>query len=312
MLAGCGEPRDESVMDEPTVEEGWVEVEPAVRLYYKAIIDGPQTVVVPAGFFLEEPLAGLAGKRTVIFYDMRDRGRSDSVPDAERLGIANDVSDLDAVRAHFGIERLNLIGWSYLGMMVAMYAFEHPERVERIVQIGPVPPRADAPYRAEAMRSYQEAVDSVGLQRLEELVAAGVREREPVRFYREYWQVFKPTLFGDTSKIESYDLPPAELANEWLHKLDRHFQAKMASIGDYDWRAEAARLQAPVLTIHGTRDRNAPYEGGREWARSFPQARLLTVDGAAHLPMVEQAELVLSAIDRFLNGEWPQQARSVQ
>ena len=39
-----------------------------------------------------------------------------------------------------------------------------------------------------------------------------------------------------------------------------------------------ARVRAPVLTIHGTWDRNAPYAGGREWALTLPDARLITVE----------------------------------
>jgi pimeloyl-ACP methyl ester carboxylesterase len=38
----------------------------------------------------------------------------------------------------------------------------------------------------------------------------------------------------------------------------------------------------PVLTIHGTKDRNAPYGSGREWAFNLPNARLLTIKGGAH------------------------------
>ena len=33
---------------------------------------------------------------------------------------------------------------------------------------------------------------------------------------------------------------------------------------------EVAKVNAPVLTIHGTRDRQAPYGGGREWVLMLP------------------------------------------
>lgn len=311
---GCGAGGDEGRRDPgvPSFMEGFVEVEPGLRLYYRIVGDGRQHVIVPAGFFLEEPLAGLAERRTFIFYDMRDRGRSDSVPDMSRVGIRQDIEDLEAVREHLELETINLIGWSYLGTMVAMYAIEHPERIERLVQIGPTPPRANSPYQAAAMQAFQDAVDPDGLQRLEQLAAEGVREGEPRRFYDEYWRVFKPTLFGDRSKMDWYELPPADLPNEWLHDLERHFEAKFASFGDYDLRQEAAGFEKPVLTIHGTRDRNAPFDGGREWAAVWANGRFLAVEGAAHLPMVEQPELVHTAIDVFLRGYWPEGARSIE
>ena len=30
------------------------------------------------------------------------------------------------------------------------------------------------------------------------------------------------------------------------------------------------KISVPVLTIHGTYDRNAPYEGGKQWATTLP------------------------------------------
>jgi pimeloyl-ACP methyl ester carboxylesterase len=38
------------------------------------------------------------------------------------------------------------------------------------------------------------------------------------------------------------------------------------------WERYAA-LRIPVLTIHGTQDRNAPFGGGREWVAHLPEAR---------------------------------------
>jgi pimeloyl-ACP methyl ester carboxylesterase len=48
----------------------------------------------------------LAEHRTVIFFDSRNRGGSDSVGDRSKLarGIHHDVDDLEAVRRHFGTE----------------------------------------------------------------------------------------------------------------------------------------------------------------------------------------------------------------
>ncbi len=84
------------------------------------------------------------------------------------------------------------------------------------------------------MQEYVEALSAAGLERLDELTAAGVKENEPQRFYREFWSVHKPALFGDTTKMPMYEMPPADLANEWLHELELHFGAKIASFGDYD------------------------------------------------------------------------------
>ncbi len=83
--------------------------------------------------------------RHSFFYDPRNRGRSEAVSDTTHLGIQYSLSDLEDVRQHFRIKKMSLIGWSYLGAMVALYAAERPEQVDRVVQIGPIPPRKN-PY----------------------------------------------------------------------------------------------------------------------------------------------------------------------
>jgi pimeloyl-ACP methyl ester carboxylesterase len=75
---------------------------------------------------------------------------------------------------------------------------------------------------------------------------------------------------------------------------------------------ELAKAQAPVLIIHGRKDRSASYGGGRDWALRLPDARLVTVDNAAHVPWIEDPEKVFSAIETFLGGAWPETAEKVE
>jgi len=71
-------------------------------------------------------------------------------------------------------------------------------------------------------------------------------------------------------------------------------------------------VSAPVLNVHGTKERSAPYGGGREWALILPNARFLTIDNVAHAPWIEAPEKVLGPIGTFLNGTWPEAAEKVE
>ena len=62
--------------------------------------------------------------------------------------------------------------------------------------------------------------------------------------------------------------------------------------------------------IHGLEDL-IPVEGAREWATSILQARLLCIPGVGHLPHLEAPEVFFPAINRFLTGEWPEEAEIV-
>jgi TAP-like protein len=99
------------------------------------------------------------------------------------------------------------------------------------------------------------------------------------------------------------------MPNEWPVNVNRHIYYSIASIAQLRFdRQSVSGLTFPVLTVHGTKDRNAPYDGGREWASILPDARLLTVSGAAHAILLERPDVVLPALRTFLGGRWPDNA----
>src|SRR6266498_2961607 len=85
--------------------EGFVTADDGLRLFYRQIGSGAQTVIVPASLFLYRDLSALASGRRMIFYDMRGRGRSDRVAHSTRIAIQWDVRDGETVLRQFGIER---------------------------------------------------------------------------------------------------------------------------------------------------------------------------------------------------------------
>jgi pimeloyl-ACP methyl ester carboxylesterase len=291
----------------PAAREGSLMTDDGARLFYRVVGSGEPVVIVPGGLFLERDFASLGRGRTVVFYDMRGRGRSDPVADSTRVTIQHEVRDLEAVRRHVGAERVALAGWSYLGMLVMRYAAAYPERVTRIVQLGPLA-RDFRTRFPDSLVAHDPAPvpDPAEVAELARRRAEGLGARDPRADCEADYRVQRVALVGDRRLAERVpDL--CAMPNEWPSALARHFPLLFGSIvrdAGPAWE-RYARLDIPVLTIHGTQDRNAPYGGGREWAAHLPDARLLTVQGAAHMLWLDAPGTVFPAIDRFLKGEWP-------
>src|SRR5262249_17354381 len=130
-----------------------------------------------------------------LFYDQRGGGRSELLPDQASLyTMAHHVADLEAVRRHFGLARMTLVAHSFGPAIAASYAIAHPDRVQRMVFIGPVPPRA-----ADMEARYGAAIDSrlTPLERAElgRLEDAMIHGPDPVQSCRAYWAIgVKPRL----------------------------------------------------------------------------------------------------------------------
>lgn len=297
----------------PKIETGYVTSLDGVRLYYAKVGSGPKTVIVPGRLFVFPDFQKLAKGRTLIAYDMRNRGLSDAITDAAKISLQHDADDLEAVRAHFGIEKPDLIGFSYLGKLVILYATQHPDHVGRIVEIGPVARKFGTRFPPSLTAGDGNKVpDPAETKRMQALYDNGFAKEHPKEFCEMEWKVEQQRMVGNpanASRIPS----PCDMKNEWPVHLWPHFEALVASDRALDIPKESvAKVTVPVLTIHGRKDRNAPYGGGREWDMLLPNARLITIDGAAHMSWVEFPEIVFSSIDRFLNDQWPARAEAVK
>src|SRR5207249_5679919 len=115
-------------------------------------------VIIPAASWLSADLGPMVKGRRLIFYDQRGRGPSDPDADDSHIWTDYEVRDLETVRRHFALDQVSIIGWSYMGGLVALYAAEHPEAVTRLILMCPISPRSGAPYEnAEATAQKENA-----------------------------------------------------------------------------------------------------------------------------------------------------------
>ncbi len=140
-----------------SAQEGFVTADDGVRLFYRKVGNGPQTIVLPGDLFLHPALDGLSEGRTLVFYDMRNRGRSDSVSIERKNTIRRDVVDLENLRTQLGIDRMSLVGsnarlltidgaapcpWAdepelVLSAMDVFFDGDWPERAEKVATLEP-------------------------------------------------------------------------------------------------------------------------------------------------------------------------------
>jgi proline iminopeptidase len=289
--------------------EGYVTASDGVRLFFRKLGTGPQTVIIPNAVHMFHSFQCLAARRTVIFFDLRNRGASDSVSDRSKLssGIHHDVDDLEAVRQHFGLNKVDVIGHSYLGLMVILYALKYPQHVNRVVQIGPAQPHAATQYPAH-LTGADETLAAFVNNLAERRNAPPPQDAKMAS--RDFWELLKVLMVANPADAHKIHWTPCDYPNEW--SMSHWTENILPSILPLPFAPEdVAKLTSPVLTIHGTKDRQAPYGGGRDWALMLPNARLVTVESAAHVPWIEAPEKVFGCIETFLDGAWPEEAETL-
>ena len=272
--------------------------------------DDSRPVIIPNGPYFVDDLAEPLNGRTVVVYDLRNRGRSETITDAARLsrGVDNDVDDLETVRRFCGFDRVDILAHSYVAVVPILYAMRFPGHVTRVIQIGPSAPNPSTQYPAHLSaqdETVREVVASVQALQGERAAMA------PQEFCEKVWAMLRPIYVADAANVARIRWGRCDLPNEraFMQYWMAHVFPSLQRLSPRD--ADLQRVTSPVLTIHGRRDRSAPYGGGREWAWRLPNARLLTVDAAGHAPWIESPDIVLPAIATFLDGQWPERAEQV-
>lgn len=287
--------------------EGYVVTADSTRLYYRVEGSGRDTIIAVhggPGVDLESirgDFAPLTKAHVVIFYDQRGTGRSTLPADTTRLSATTQVSDLDAVRRHFGLARVALVAHSYGPLLAATYALAHPEAVSRMVFFGAVPPRKGA-YEQAYERNMNARLDSAQRARLADAgrrladTAADARQA-----CRDYWAVaLRPRLAEPDRTLPRLrsDLCAAD-GRSIRYGLTVTNPVVMASYGDWDLRPRLRTLATPTLVVHGEADA-IPLADAREWATAMPNARLVPVPDAGHFAYAERPEVVWPVVLAFL------------
>lgn len=290
----------------PVTSEGYLTGADGLQLFYRVYGAGPDTAVVLAGgpalalSYLDKDLAPLAHGRTVIYYDARNAGHSQIVMDPAMLSMERHVADLEAVRQHFGIGRLKLIGHSWGAMVAAFYADAHPQSVDRMVLVtpGPVAASFDAPFEAERVaRTDPKVLEKQG--ELFGLLFSG-QSPHPVKTCEQLFSIWFPAYFHDPANAANMRGTYCDTTDEGANALLFSLFAGRGSLGaDFNLAPMLGGIQVPALVIHGAGDA-IPLASTAGYADALPNGELLVMQGAGHFPWLEEPAAFFTAVNTYL------------
>jgi pimeloyl-ACP methyl ester carboxylesterase len=240
-------------------------------------------------------VAGLAARHTVIAPDLLGHGHSAKPRGDYSLGAyASGVRDLVAA---LGYERATVVGHSLGGGIAMQFAYQFPERVERLVLIGsgglgrevhPILRAATLPGSELVLALLGGAwLRTTGGAVGATLARLGLRTGED--------------LAGVTTGIGS--LADASARSAFVLTARAAIDAGGQRVSATDRLYLAAKL--PTLIVWGERDPIIPADHGRAAHAAIPGSRLEIFEGAGHFPHREHPVRFVSALEDFVRTTEP-------
>jgi pimeloyl-ACP methyl ester carboxylesterase len=258
--------------------------------------EGPPLVCVPGGpgravEYLGD-LGGLDRSRQLILMDLRGVGRSADPADPATLRVDRLVDDVEALRAHLGLDQMDLLAHSAGAVLATLYAVRYPARLSTLLLVTP---------GLAAVGVYGTVDSQAALARL---------ATEP--WYADAAAAFAEIRRGDLS-VETFRASRPLFYGRWdaaaqahagLGITERHMAARVGYFADLTLDVESTtvalkQLDAPVLLYVGEFDPLVTPAMAAEAARIFTQATVVVQPGAGHFPWLDDGTAFARILGSF-------------
>jgi proline iminopeptidase len=269
------------------------------ELAYHLKGEGRPLVCLPGGPMRDSAylgdLGGLSARRQLILLDLRGTGQSAVPADPESYRCDRLVGDVEALREHLDLDRIDLLGHSAGASLAVLYATRHPHRVSRLALIAPST-RAVGLDATVQMR--QEIVDLRQGEPWFPAAAAAWARIAAGQGSADDWTAIAPLSYGRwDAAAQAFQAADQEEVNP---EAARYYYAD----GAFDPAAVRAALGAfrpPVLLLAGERDIATCPRLAAQFAALFPAAELAVQPGAGHIPWLDDPARLAAAIADFLD-----------
>jgi pimeloyl-ACP methyl ester carboxylesterase len=260
--------------------------------------EGEPLLCLPGGPMLDSAylrdLGGLVEHRAFARLDLRGTGDSEVPADPASYRCDRQVADVEAVRRHLGLDRIDLMGHSAGANLAYRYAEQHPDRLGRLLLVTP-------------------STRGVGIEISDDDRSAMAQQRSGEPWYAEAAAALARVQAG-SEDADDWRAVSAFMYGRWDDET-RGYEAWMderrregpaiayGAEGAYDpetTRAALAALEVPVLVLAGGCDAGNPPSVMAEVAALFPRGELVVQESGGHFPWVDDPAAFVALVAPFL------------
>jgi len=277
------------------------------EIFYREIWQGQPIFILHGGpdfdhTYLLPELDQLSDSYRLIYYDQRGRGKSGLNVNPEEISLQSDLEDLDALRVHFGLETIAILGHSWGGLLTMEYALRYPERASHLILMN------TAPVSREGYQFLQEDGLKNSRADLERLKARpadpGYQAGDPDTVAAYYRIHFRAALSQPDHLDQIIERLRASFTQEGILKsraIEMRLMEETWLSTEYNLIPKLARLSVPTLIIHGDSD-FIPIKCVNPILQAIAGAKFVLLKDCGHFSYLECPDQVRQAIDDSFSG----------
>ena len=243
-----------------------------------------------------DPVIDVLAKRyTVIAPDLLGHGQS-AKPRADYSlgGYANGMRDLLTL---LGVDRVTVVGHSFGGGVAMQFAYQFPERTERLVLVasGGLGAEVSAGIRSITTPGSHQVLGLLTLPGVRQVTATGMRALSHTGWKRTR------DLDEVAMIFDSFKDPHARAAIRHVVRAVVDWRGQIVTMADRAYLTE----EMPMAVVWGRDDRVIPVQHASNVAALAPNARVEVLPNAGHFPHKDHPERFAKILHAFIRSTQP-------
>ena len=240
-------------------------------------------------------IPALTEKYTVLAPDLLGHGESDK-PRADYTlgGYANGMRDLLTV---LGIDKVTVVGHSFGGGVAMQFAYQYPERTERLMLVDPggLGPEVTILIKAIGLPVFEPVAAILTLPGLRQLNVGLLKALVP------FGGAATRDLGEVAAILDSFKDPAKRAAIHHLVSAVIDWRGQVVTMRDRAYLTESM----PLAIVWGKDDRVIPATHAVAAAAIAPKAQVTVISDAGHFPHRDHPERFVELLDDFVAGTRP-------
>jgi len=274
---------------------------PGATIYYEMFGSGSGTPLFVAnggpGFdhqylLVSDAWDTLAKSRKIVMWDQRGTGRSGPLKPGQSCTLADQINDLDALRAHLGFDKIDLMGHSWGGFLAMAYAARYSEHIVHLIISDSAAPRW-----SDTLFLFKDVYPDVTAREDSHAFVANLNEKDSAAAREAATTLYESMLFYSTEHRDEF---AAKMANDKeYYEINR---AVNHDVARFDLNPEIKKFRFPTLVMCGRFDMNVAPVIAYKIHQAIPGSKFVVFEKSGHMPFFEEPAKFVQVVNDFLSS----------